>query len=426
MIIFFIRRFNDIDHLTPIVYKLREETEREVLILCLNPTYDIENDIRLKFLREKHGVIVKYAYEAYQPTIFHRMLSYFICSKYNFRSKSNSIFTCLFYLSLKLFRKYLHHFVYHHFIVNNYFGEEWARGLFTEHRASMLVFDFAKNRQYIVRSLIGAAKRLKIPTVAIPPGAMLYADRLGPLKRFEDYGLPGYDYLVMQHEIRRDLTVKIGGPSKNTLLLGVARFCQEWENVLWEIIPRTISRKEGQYRKLKVLYVDRPVDINMDKERIVEMIRKVSELKFILLLIKPHSRSNRLRWDELKMYGKIVPDLDSVELIRWADLVIGTTSSILLEAFCQNKTVLYPKYVSKNTMLFEKMGACWQVNNLPELVDALKKIRADINFKPYSNKDVNRLLTKVVYAGDRDRDILGGYKDFLLEKERAWNHIGTS
>jgi hypothetical protein len=421
MIIFFIRRFNDVDHLTPIIYKLRKETESEVLVLCTNPTYDIKNDVRLKFLREKYDIVVKYAYEAHLPNIAHRILSYFVCDKYNFPSNATvSIWNFLLGLFFKLYKKVLYNFIYDKFVKNNYFGEKWAIGLFEKYQASILIFDFVKNRQYITMSLVNAAKKLKIPTMAIPPGAMLYNDRLGPLKSFKDYDLPDYDYLIMQHEIRRDVTVKIGGPAEKMYLLGTARFCREWHEILLKIIPTGISEKITQTGKLNVLYIERPISDGVDKKSLVEMIKAVSELDFIHFLIKPHTRSNHLNFEEVKMYGEVVVDIDSVELIRWADVVIGTTSSILLEVLCQNKTLLYPKFISGNTMLFEKMNACWQVNSLDELVSALVKIGSNPEYRPYSDKNVENLITKIVYSGDYKRDVLNEYKNFILAREKSW------
>ena len=37
MIVIFIHRFNDIDHLTPVIYKLAKDTDKEILLLAINP-----------------------------------------------------------------------------------------------------------------------------------------------------------------------------------------------------------------------------------------------------------------------------------------------------------------------------------------------------------------------------------------------------
>jgi hypothetical protein len=51
MYLFFVRAFNDIDHMTPIVWKMSQD-KHPVAVYCLNAEYDIKNDYRLTFLKE--------------------------------------------------------------------------------------------------------------------------------------------------------------------------------------------------------------------------------------------------------------------------------------------------------------------------------------------------------------------------------------
>ena len=78
------------------------------------------------------------------------------------------------------------------------------------------------------------------------------------------------------------------------------------------------------------------------------------------------------------------------------------------------KTFIYPKYFHENEMLWEKMNACWTVNNYQELEEAIYKIKSDHNYRAYSQEDVDKFIEYVVYNGNRDRDVLGDYKDFIV------------
>jgi hypothetical protein len=60
MYLFFVRHFNDIDHITPIVWRMSRD-DYPVAVYCLNPRYDIYNDYRLLFLA-KQGIKVDYIY----------------------------------------------------------------------------------------------------------------------------------------------------------------------------------------------------------------------------------------------------------------------------------------------------------------------------------------------------------------------------
>ena len=61
MYLFFIREFNDIDHITPIVWQMKRDNYA-VAVYCLNPGYDLQNDYRLRFLKQL-GIQVSYIFD---------------------------------------------------------------------------------------------------------------------------------------------------------------------------------------------------------------------------------------------------------------------------------------------------------------------------------------------------------------------------
>jgi len=63
MYLFFVREFNDIDHITPIVWRMGQDNY-PVAVYCLNPQYDLQGDYRLSFLK-KHGIPVKYIFDVF-------------------------------------------------------------------------------------------------------------------------------------------------------------------------------------------------------------------------------------------------------------------------------------------------------------------------------------------------------------------------
>ena len=60
MYLFCVRHFNDIDHITPVAWKMKQNNH-PVGVYCINPRYDIQKDYRLKFLQDQ-GVIVESIY----------------------------------------------------------------------------------------------------------------------------------------------------------------------------------------------------------------------------------------------------------------------------------------------------------------------------------------------------------------------------
>jgi hypothetical protein len=419
MIIFVIRRYNDIDHLCPIVYKLKKDTTRPVMVLCQNPDYNIFDDFRLEYLRDSLGVDIRYVPEAHTPTTLHRVLARLLCGRHRLYAEHKiSPANAPLVLPARAFLKVLHTDFVNNHVFRRFFGVEWAVDFFNQAGVSAVVFDFAKTRQYHTDILFNAAKQLNIPTVAVPPGAMMYADKLGTIKSFEQYEFPDYDYYVMQHELRRSLTVAIGGRLDKMVNLGIPRFSSEWLEVLNHITPRSLSLEPPQNGKIRVLYIDRPIHDGMDKEKLVATLRGISKLDFVDLIIKPHTRNNRLHFQELSNLGRVVNDTDSLELIRWADAVVGTTSSILLEALLQDKTLLFPGYLCDHHMLIDQMNACHKVDNLETLLTTLRQIQAGKFSRSYSTKNVQALVTRLVYDGETDGDVLTNYQEFLKSIEK--------
>ena len=420
MILFIIRRFNDIDHFAPIIYKFQKEGGRKVAVLCQNPDYNIHRDLRLLYLKNHCNADIRYVFDAYKPGLARKILAYAICGGHRgFAAPQEGTVGNTLHKAEKAYEKYLHNYLFKELSVKKYFGQEWACGLLQELGASAVVFDFAKERQYVTGALFSAARQLGIPTIAIPPGAMMYADRVGKMTDFRNYEFPDYDYYQMQHQLRLDLTAQMGGPREKMVALGIPRFCREWKPVLDEIVPRTISTEPREPGKINVLYFDRPITSGMDEQLTVETIKGVASLPFVNLIIKPHTRANRLGYKQLAEHARVETDIDSLELIRWADVAIGTTSSILIDVFLQEKTLVFPKYFCEYDMLVEEYEACWKVQNPQELFDALKQVADNPETKPYNEDNVQALLTRLVYAGDFNRDVLAGHVRFIAEKSRT-------
>ena len=89
MIFFFVHRFNDIDHFTPVVYKIAKDTSEKIMVLSFNPFYDISSDFRLNFLKESENVFVDYLYNIHKPSISYKIFNYFIRSYHGKTLKDN-------------------------------------------------------------------------------------------------------------------------------------------------------------------------------------------------------------------------------------------------------------------------------------------------------------------------------------------------
>ncbi len=436
MKIFFIRRFNDVDHIVPIVYKMAELGEKKIQVLCLNPGYDIENDFRLNFLRNKYNIKTEHVYNIYKPSILTKLVAFLICRTYlrkSERSDGNRVekyisswdrvkpwLHYLFSRSLSIIMRKSIGLRNYDKLVISVFNEKWAEGLFVKTRPSVLVFDWVKKQQHVTGALIKAAQKMHIPTTSVPHGLNLIANELQRDKetqqgtqvdRGSHYNM--FDHFVVQFQDYKELCVKTGLSSKKTVVLGSTRYCDEWRLIYNEIVPKEHKNVFNNKEKLKVVFMEYPYNYRINKEAALDSIVKIGKLDFIDLVIKPHTRSNKLYAKILDSAGTVAFDIPSISLCNWADVIIGTSSSILLEPLLNGKVLLYPKYFHENTMYFETMNACWVVHDHKDLESALNKLKDDHSYKPYLEEDVQSLITAVVEGGIKDRKVLRGYVDFI-------------
>ena len=441
MIIFFINRFNDIDHVVPIVYRMAKDTQEELLVLSLNPLYDISTDFRLNYLKDRYNIPISYLYNYYTPSKLYKFFGELVSSTYLGGSFKKNISVCLHSFTFnprkqKRFQESVFHLMSGLFrgimvrsrllgkFIKKFFNKNWADGLFKSLRPSVLVFDPASHlRLYNVASLLWAAKRLRIPTVDVPHGMPIYVNH-PPLynRAWRDLLVTNKDYHVFNHRFWRDECVNKGLDADKITVLGSTRFCEEWENYLHQILPSDMSLNNTGRGKLKVVYMDRGADRHGEYLGIVEdSIAKIHSLEFVHLLFKPQTRSNKLFMD-------VPPSVEisysnSVNLIKWSDVAMILQSSIMIEALFQNKIVIYPRFLHGDETLYGEFQACWTVDSYEELEDALKTLEKNPTYRPYSNEDIKRFLTEIVYNGEHGRDILGDYKDFILDVSNGYREL---
>lgn len=424
--------------MVPIVYRMAKDTKEKILVLSLNPLYDISNDFRLNFLKDKYNIPIRYLYNYYAPSKLYKFLGNLVCNTYFGGSFKKNIFVLLqsfnlssrkqirflesvFHLMSGLFRGMMIRLKLLEKFIKILFNKKWTKGLFKSLKPSILVFDPASQlRLYNAASLLWAAKSLKIPTVDVPHGIPIYVKH-PPLyeKAWRDSLKANKDYQVVNHRFWKDECVNKGHSPEKMLVLGSVRFCKEWVDILHQIIPPEITLNDKGARKMKVVYMDRGADRHGKYKGIVQdSIEKINRLEFVHFLFKPQTRSN-------KLFVDLSPSVEisysnSVDLIKWSDVAIILQSSIMIEALLLGRVVIYPRFFHSDRTLFEEFGACWTVDSYEELEDALKKLKKNPTYKPYSNRNIERFLTEVVYNGVYGRDILGDYKDFILGVSKGY------
>lgn len=430
MIVFFLNRFNDVDHTVPVVYRIARDSDEEVLLLSLNPNLDIYSDFRLRFLREKFNIRIEYLYNFCCFSIAQKIIGFLLCHRGRLRTSKKRFFktfgelckgkirySLLQEMISNAFFLFFNRYIYDRIMKNmlkNIFDKEWAKEMYRTNKYSVLVFDWAAHlKLFNVAALLSASKELNIPTVDIPHGVPLYNRNPSYYdKAFDQYRQNDKDYFIVPNRWFRDDCIRKGLNPDKVSILGSARFCNEWKEILHSIIPPDNALMQKGAGKLKVVYMEYGLPLHFI-DTVKDSIYSLSELEFIHLIIKPQTRSNKLHF-EMPSNVEIAFDENSVNLIKWADVVIVIQTSIILEIYLQDKVFIYPKFFHGDKMTFEEYNACWTVNSYDEMKKALAILNENKAYKPYTDTDVKKYLTDVVYNGVWDRDILGDYKDFIL------------
>ena len=419
MYLFFVRHFNDIDHLTPVAWKLQKDSY-QVAVFCMNLRYDIQQDYRLRFLKDQ-GVTVDYLYDAFyeKRDPVHQCLNWLIRASYNAQRKLTHDYQGPSGALPKLLGQLagLAGTMFYKIARLIYYGHRWARSVLERTNAQAVCFDYILPRLYVVDAFLKAAGEMSIPVLALPHGVQLYTNEISNPKstvtrRFTKFNR--FDYIIAPNKLRKDILVKAGVAGDKISVLGSARYCRAWLEQNNEIVPKAAAKFSGSSEKLKVVLMPSKPQCRLDMERMFASCRLIAELNGIEAVIKPHTRTRKM--DQFGNYP--LPDVSHVltaDLCGWADVLLVVGSSVITEALMRGKPALYLKYLHDNTTLFEELGACWIIHNEVELKNALVSLQARKADLPYSAKSVAAFLAEVVYGGDANRDVLEAYEQFIVD-----------
>jgi hypothetical protein len=423
MYLFFVRAFNDIDHMTPVVWKMSRDN-CPVAVYCISPDYDIDNDYRLNFLKDL-GVKVDFIYNDFDHELglLHRLLRFLFLKSFAIGRKWNSVAQTSLVAFRKIFGQLAQQTGSRLFKLTRkrFYGRNWARRILEQSGAQALCFDHVQPTQYIVSSLLRAAEEMSVATLALPHGIYLYTNDLVKAgstadTRYDKFHR--YDYIVVQNKLRKEVLTGFGVEGEKIFVLGSARYCDEWMSQYSEIIPRMLKSDRGSGEKLKVVFMTTRPEYRIDVQRMLSTFDMLSELDGIEVVVKPHTRTGR----EAHIYDNSplanVSDISSVELSEWADVMLVIGSSIIIEALTRGKPALYLKYLHENTTDYEEFEACWIINDETELQDALQFLRDREGRVPYSEDNVNRWLAEIIYGGRGVRDVLSDYEKFIVDSTR--------
>lgn len=427
MYLFFVRHFNDIDHIVPVVWRMSQD-HYPVAVYCMNPEYDIEKDYRLVFLKDL-GVQVASIYERFNegPEKFQNLLL-FLGSKLLSLSKKleakRSSHRCSLLKKIRDLSRRMGLGCYE-LMGEIFFDRRWACRLLSQLRARALCFDWVMPGKFVAGSLLKAAGDRSIPTFSLPHGVSAFSNdsvRVGATRerRFEKFNR--YDFVIVQNESRRKYIESAGVAGEKIFVLGSTRYCSEWMAQNARVLPRILESGRDPEGRLRVVFMTTRFKYRIDVPEMFKTFEMLAGLSGLDVVIKPHTRTDREAHLFENLALGVAFDVSSAELVEWADVVLVIATSVAIEALSLKKPLLYLKYLHGNRTLYEEFDACWTVNSERELERALVSLRSRKGDVPYSEQRVEDFLREVVYGGIEQRDVLGDYERLIVNASTGQNN----
>jgi len=402
--IFWSRRISDVDHIVPVIYSLLESGVAPVNIRYRqlwpdHTTEGINNDRRIEFLASRG---VTHHDSRFQNTLFR--LTNFINSSRKQAGWTRRVLS-------PILVKFIFWVMEGHLTISC-----WS---LARHYKASAVFVTGSGASYPYTTLSKWARKYFIPIVAVPHGLAVHtgAKDFSHHRHFFPLVSPNntFDQMIIVSQLQRDLNSE--HHSENSTILGSARYSQKWISKLEQLYPST---PVGNNETCKVVFfADKPGQYIsgefyawVDTDEYVRLIRYLASSTTIQVVVKTHpSMKARLRAPyDIEGVTLISTDseITSFELIASADIVVGVSSSVVVDAILMRKPLIVPTYVSPFRLIFSQMDGNVAIDSFSEFGERIKSIiNGDWKLNEMAYQRAEHLL---VGSGDT----LSRYAKFLM------------
>lgn len=421
--VFFMRAYNDMDHLTPVLWKLATTTDLE-LALVIRLGKSALDDYRIQFLQTLNRI-----------TIHH--ISEFGLDAPNSKDESKPApltgFARVQQRIKRLFApaapvvpasKIKHQ-------VDAAKVEAMMDALFNGAEQGIVVFDWVSLSLFhrnFADAVIASAGQRGYANLSLPHGDSPYYNQMF---KSEDI-----DYSAMEHYkenpfdvvvVPNPLTARRYSPfrDENQLkVIGSARYNDEWMGVLAGLLP-TFDAPAAQ-DKLKVVLFLRNSEFPIFWEEVLLGIQLVTQFPDVHLVVKHHTRGgtsdhkqHREHLEMSKLNQMTAPNLQIVyndvhsgALLQWADAVLELGTSISFEAVKLNKPLLALEYMHANISTTAHYLPKTAIQCRDQLYDAVMELRQAHTHRLYNEAERAYFMREVIDYPDEN--VLARYADLVV------------
>ena len=402
---FFLRHFNDVDHIAPIMWRCLERGD-DVHAILLDTNYPAAEDPRLGFLTDYDRFHLEYV-DSFLDMEWASQL--FALGQPDGHSPANP--------AVKYLRKGLQ---------KVRIASRLVTPTLAELDPSVCVFEWSSPHRTSHHEFFEAATALDIPTVCVPHGLNIYLNEditPGRKKAFEQgkqtmTSRNGYDAYVTQSEYDKQQGGSLGVDPNIHYVRGSTRYYPEWQAIN-EDLYEGYSPPVDDTEKLKIVFMLPHWRYYVDRESTLQLISELADRDWLHLVVKEHTRGDCLPQeldDRLVQQDNtdVIADVSSVSLIKWADTVINFGSSIGIEALLQDVFHVNPSYLHANRTIFDETEAGHQPASNEESMETIEAIHhGELEPVPEANK--RELYRTVIYGGKDEHDVPEAYRELIAQ-----------
>jgi len=413
--LFFLRHYNDIDHMVPVIYKWLslEEISTDVVVTT-EPGF--LSDFRIQFLRQFENLQTHFIddfAEAGEREAEPRDTGTDRVSRPNPVRRRRGIWNRLFHRRPPAPIQVPH---------DEPFVENMLNAVFENVDRGIVVFDWTYKD--FVRLVVEAAKGRGLTTISLPHGDRPYCSRLETLDALDYSHMEGYapgamfDYTVVPNALCAERYTPYMG-SDRVKVLGSPRYNDEWLDIISTLIPAYDPEKG--LGKLKIVFFFRNLNYPVFWGEVARTTKLILQFPDVYLIVKYHTRKGRAR-ELIEAYPEVdvdaIPNLEfvdydvhSVSLLKWADVVLDPGTSVTFEAVKCRKPVLAMEYlVANRTTIGYYMKSC-DVRCRDDLYDWIERFSRNGTADFYDETDRQRFISQMIDVPDKH--VLGRYVAFL-------------
>jgi len=417
-LIVFLRHNNDIDHITPVLWKWLKTTDIPVEVY-ITTNRKLLYDYRINMLKGFDNCKIKFITDDFKKLSIPNLYIHYYDKYYT------------------PIDKYVNKYGYIKNKVDNGI-KKIADNIFKEDTDSVVVFDWVIN--YFVEQMIQHAHTRGYPVVSLPHGDAPYINQLETIGQISfDNLYDKSDKYVRSHLHSlpcMDMFDKVVVPNwivarrykhlqdDKVKTLGSPRYCDEWMDLVKTYVPVYPNKFTG-FRAVMFL---RNICYPIYWDGVGEAIKLLLQFPDTYLIVKPHARARRdnvvvnrilYKYPELKKQipdRLIFADMDSnaLSLVKWADVVLDLGTSMIWEPVKNNKPVLCLDYLHSNISTVSHYITNCSITTRDKLFQSFDKLHNEDRMDNFYNPGQRENFIREVIEPN-GKDVLMDYVGFLKE-----------